>query len=80
MSPTPGEFRGCSMNNEMFKLVTRRYLAWGFVGIATVVISFIAVYGAVTRQTELVTMAAGGLLTEIGAVIGFYFSKKVSEE
>jgi len=49
MSPTPGEFRGCSMNNEMFKLVTRRYLAWGFVGIATVVISFIAAYGAGNR-------------------------------
>jgi len=36
--------------------------------------------GVLTAQTELVTMAAGGLLTEIGAVIGFYFSKKVSEE
>jgi hypothetical protein len=68
------------MDNEMFKLVSRRYLAWGFVGIATLVISFIAVYGTLTAQTELVTMAAGGLLTEIGAVIGFYFSKKVSEE
>jgi len=68
------------VNNEMFKLVTRRYLAWGFILIATLVISFIAVYGILTTQTELVTMAAGGLLTEIGAVIGFYFSKKVSEE
>ncbi|MBW2648965.1 MAG: hypothetical protein JRC53_03975 [Deltaproteobacteria bacterium] len=61
------------MNNDMFKLVTRRYLAWGFVLIATLVISFIAVYGVLTAQTELVT-------TEIGAVIGFYFGKKVSEE
>jgi hypothetical protein len=68
------------MNNEMFKLISRRYLAWGFVGIATLVVSFIAVYGVLTAQTVLVTMAAGGLLTEIGAVIGFYFSKKVSEE
>jgi len=68
------------MDSEMFKLLTRRYLAWGFILIATVVISFIAIYGALTGQTELVTMAAGGLLTEIGAVIGFYFSKKVSEE
>jgi len=59
------------MNNDMFKLVTRRYF---------LVISFIAVYGVLTAQTELVTMAAGGLLTEIGAVIGFYFGKKVSEE
>jgi len=53
------------VNNEMFKLVTRRYLAWGFILIATLVISFVAVYGALTAQTELVTMAAGGLLTEI---------------
>ena len=68
------------MDNELFKLVTRRYLAWGFVLIATLIISFVAVYGALTAQTELVTMAAGGLLTEIGAIIGFYFSKKVSEE
>ena len=68
------------MNNESYKLTTRRYLAWGFVLIATLVISFVAIYGALTAQTELVTMAAGGLLTEIGAIIGFYFSKKVSEE
>jgi len=65
---------------ENYKLTTRRYLAWGFVLIATLVISFVAVYGALTAQTELVTMAAGGLLTEIGAIIGFYYSKKISEE
>lgn len=68
------------MNHEMFKLVTRRYLAWGFVILATLVICFIAVYGALTGQTELVTLAGGGLLVELGTVVAFYFSKKTSEE
>lgn len=68
------------MNNELFKLVTRRYLAWGFAGIASCVLAFIAVWGAVKGQTELVTLAGGGLLAEIGTLIGFYFGKKTSEE
>jgi len=68
------------MNNELFKLITRRYLAWGFILIATLVISFVAVYGVLADRTELVTMATGGLLTEVGAVLGYYYSKKTAEE
>lgn len=67
-------------NNETFKLVTRRYLAWGLAGMATLVLAFIAVWGAVTSQTALVTLAGGGFLAELGTVIGFYFGKKTSEE
>ena len=68
------------MDNEVFKLVTRRYLAWGVAGMATVIMAFIAVWGTVTGQTELVTLAGGGFLAELGTVIGFYFGKKASEE
>lgn len=67
-------------NNELYKLITRRYIAWGFIATATLVICFIAVWGAITEQIALVTLAAGGLLTEIGTALGFYFSKKTSEE
>ena len=60
------------MENEIFKLVTRRYLAWGIAGMATLVMAFIAVWGAVTEQIALVTLAGGGFLAELGTVIGFY--------
>lgn len=66
--------------NELFKLVTRRYIAWGFVGIVTLVLSFIAVWGTITEQTALVTLAGGGLLTELGTALAFFFGKKTSEE
>lgn len=68
------------MENEKFKLVTRRYLAWGIAGMATLVMAFIAGWGTVTEQTELVTLAGGGLLVELGTLVGFYFGKKTSEE
>lgn len=68
------------MENELFKLVTRRWIAWGFVSVATLVLSFIAVWGAITEQTALVTLAGGGLLAELGVAIGFFFGKKTSEE
>jgi len=68
------------MDNETFKLLTRRYLAWGIAGMATLVLAFIAVWGTVTGQTELVTLAGGGFLAALGTVIGFYFGKKTSEE
>ena len=68
------------MDNELFKLRTRRYLAWGVGGLAVLVIGFIAVWGAVQGMTELVTLAGGILATTLGAVTGYYFSTKISEE
>lgn len=68
------------MNNELFKLTTRRYIAWGLVGIAALVAAFIAVWGTINGQIELVTLAGGALFTELGVVTGFYFAKKLSEE
>lgn len=67
------------MDYEMFKLVTRRYLFWGFAVLATVTLCFIAIWGTITEQTALVTLAGGGLLTEMGAVVAFY-ARKTSEE
>ena len=66
--------------NEQFKLNTRRWLAWVLVGMAALVLAFIAVWGAVTSQLALVTLAGGGLLAELATVVGFYFGKKASEE
>jgi len=68
------------MDNDHFKLVTRRYLAWGVGGLAVLVLSFIAVWGAIQGVMELVTLAGGILGTTLGVVIAFYFSKKISEE
>ncbi|MBA7554058.1 hypothetical protein ES705_46670 [subsurface metagenome] len=68
------------MDNELFKLLTKRVLAWGFVGIALLVLAFIAIWGAITEQMAMVTLAAGGLIAGASTVVGFYFGKKTSEE
>ncbi len=68
------------MGNEIFKLVTRRYLAWGLGGLAMGTIAFTGVWGVIHGVTELVTLSLGILGTVTGSIIGFYFSKKVSEE
>ena len=48
--------------------------------VATVAALFLVVYGAVSEQLALATMGGTALFTELGAVMGFYFSKKISEE
>ena len=67
-------------NEEHYKLVTRRYIAWGIGALATTTVAVIVVWGAVTDQSEFVTLAGGGLIGLIGSIIGFYFIKKTSEE
>ena len=66
--------------NELYKLKTRRWLAWGVGGTFTTAVCFIAVWGAITGVTELVTLAMGIAGTSIGTILGFYFGKKVAEE
>jgi len=68
------------MNNEMFKLMTKRYLAWGIGALAGGSIAFTGIWGTITNQIEFVTLAVGGLIGTLGAVVGFYFGKKTSEE
>ena len=65
---------------EHYKLITRRYLAWGIGSLATVTVAFIGIWGAITNRIELVTLAGGGLIGLVGSILGFYFSKKTSEE
>ena len=67
-------------SEEHYKLVTRRYIAWGIGSLATATVAFIGIWGAVTDRSELVTLAGGGLIGLVGSIIGFYFSKKTSEE
>ncbi len=66
------------MDQELFKLLTRRYIAWPLMGVALLSAGFLVVYGALSRQTELVTLGAGALFAELGTVIGFYFGTKDS--
>lgn len=68
------------MNNELFKLITRRWVALPIVGAAIVAALFMVVYGAVSGQIELATMGGAALFVELGSVTAFYFVKKVSEE
>lgn len=67
-------------NNEQFKLNTRRWLAWGVGGVAIGVIGFAGVWGVITGAIEIVTLSIGILGTTIGAIMAFYFVKKLSEE
>ncbi len=68
------------MNNELFKLVTRRWVALPLVGAAIAAALFMVVYGAISEQTELATMGGAALFVELGSVTAFYFAKKLSEE
>jgi len=68
------------MNNEVFKLITRRYLAWGIGGSFTVTACFVTVYGALTAQAEFVAAGLGIASTSIGFILGYYFAKKTNEE
>jgi len=67
-------------NEEHYKLVTRRYIAWGIGSLAAGTVAFIGVWGAVTNHSDFVTLAGGGLIGLIGSIIGFYFGKKTAEE
>jgi len=68
------------VENELFKLVTRRWVALPLVGAAIVAGLFMVFYGAISRQTELATMGGAALFVELGTITGFYFAKKLSEE
>lgn len=67
-------------NNEKFKLVTKRGLAWGLGGLFGGTIAFTAGWGVVYNIPEFVTLAIGIAGTSIGLILGFYFAKKLSEE
>lgn len=68
------------MNNELFKLITRRWVALPLVGAAIVAGLFMVVYGAITEQIELATMGGSALFVELGTVTAFFFARKMSEE
>ncbi|MBA7669490.1 hypothetical protein ES703_77621 [subsurface metagenome] len=68
------------MDNELFKLRTRRYIAWGSVGIAISTLAFAAGWSVIHGIMELATLTLGMLGNVIIGVIAFYFGKKTSEE
>ena len=68
------------MDNDAFKLETKRYLAWGIGGIAVGTLAISALYTVYTGATELATLTLGMLGTTVAGIVGFYFGKKVSEE
>lgn len=69
-------------NGEHFKLITRRYLAWGLGGLATASLVFVVVYSLIFECgcREMASTAIGGLIAIVTGLIGFYFGKKASEE
>jgi len=62
------------------KLQTRRWLAWGIIGIGVSTESFLAIWGAITGEMALVTLAGGALIAQVSGIAGYYFGKKTSEE
>ncbi|MBA7654307.1 hypothetical protein ES703_62184 [subsurface metagenome] len=67
-------------NNEKFKLVTRRGLAWGAVAVAILALAFASVWSVLHGIMELATLTLVALSNIIIGVIAFYFGKKTSEE
>ena len=68
------------MENEKFKLMSRRGLAWGIGGLFALTVAFVAIWGVFTAKDAYVTMAVGICATSIGGILAFYFGKKISEE
>lgn len=68
------------MNNELFKLITRRWVALPLVGAAIAAGLFMVVYGAISEQMELATMGGAALFVELGTVTSFFFVRRLSEE
>ena len=68
------------MENELFKLFTRRCLAWAVAGVAIATLSFASVWAVINGIMELATLTLGMLGTTIATIVGFYFGKKTSEE
>ena len=69
-----------SNNNEKFKLVTRRYLAWGAAGISILTLAFAAGWSVWNGVMAIATLTLGMLGNITIGVIAFYFGKKTSEE
>ncbi|GAJ16495.1 unnamed protein product [marine sediment metagenome] len=70
-------------NNDKFKLITRRYIAWGLGGLATATLVFVVVWSQITGAVcpecggnEMASVAIGGLIAIVSGVIGFYFSRE----
>lgn len=69
-------------NNDKFKLITRRYLAWGLAFLICGALVFVVIYSLIFTMgcRELAMAAMGGLIAIISRIIGDYFGKKTSEE
>lgn len=68
------------LDNEKYKLTTRRMIAWGVGGLAAVTIAFVGIYGTVTRQIDLVNLSIGFLGGILSSVVVFYFAKPSTED
>lgn len=70
------------MNNEKFKLITRRIIAWAFGGLAIASLGFIVIWDTINiaECNEMASTALGGLIAVVSGIIGYYFAKKTSEE
>ena len=67
-------------NDGKHRLVTRRVLAWGITGTGIFSLSFLAIWGACTRQGELVALSAGALISLVSSVAAFYFAENKEKE
>lgn len=68
-------------DSDKFKLITRRVIAWGLGGVATLALAFVVVWSQICpgESNEMASTATGGLIAIVSGIIGFYFSKKVRE-
>jgi hypothetical protein len=70
------------MNNDDYKLKTKRYLAWVSVWSAigaAVAVLIMESLGKISCP-QLASSALGFLSTATGVILGFYFAKKIKEE
>lgn len=64
-------------NHELFRLTTRRYIAFGLGGLATLGMVFAVIWSQITGTCQEMGMVAlGGLIAIVSGIIGYFFGKK----
>ncbi|MBA7581882.1 hypothetical protein ES708_23795 [subsurface metagenome] len=67
------------MDNESYKLVTRRYLSWGLAGVASIALLFAVIFGACAGNDTLLFSGLSALIAELAGVTGYYLGRRESK-
>lgn len=64
------------MDNESYKLKTRRYLSWGLAGVASIALLFMVIFGACSGNDTILFSGSSALIAELAGITGFYLGQR----